>query len=171
MSDRGRVGDLEIDQDLVQQRRDWRVQRIGWAVMGLILLAACLGLFGHGPLSRATAGDGGGPLQAEYERFCRLQTATTLRLRIQPAAVRDGRARLWLDRDYLNAVSLGAVVPEPERVEVGSDRIMYEFAVDESGEGPAVVSFELEPQRPGLLRGAAGLEDGPSIPLRMWVHP
>src|SRR5687767_5732095 len=35
-----RVGDLEIGQDLKYQKRQWTVQRAGWAIMCLLLLAA-----------------------------------------------------------------------------------------------------------------------------------
>ncbi len=38
-----RVGDLEIDQDLAFERRQWSVQRVGWGVGALIIVAALLG--------------------------------------------------------------------------------------------------------------------------------
>ena len=38
-----RVGDLEIHQDLPFQRRSWTVQRVGWAIMALVVLAGLLG--------------------------------------------------------------------------------------------------------------------------------
>lgn len=39
---------------------EWRLQQMGWVVMGLIVVLALLGVFGTGPLSwsRATAPDG-----------------------------------------------------------------------------------------------------------------
>ena len=38
-----RVGDLEIEQNLAQRRREWTIQRIGWVMMALFALAALLG--------------------------------------------------------------------------------------------------------------------------------
>ncbi len=35
-----RVGDLQINQDLDYQRREWTIQRVGWVVIGLIVCAA-----------------------------------------------------------------------------------------------------------------------------------
>jgi hypothetical protein len=60
---------MEIETDLEFQRRVWRVPRVGWLIIGAAVVAALLGLFGTGPLSRAST-DGGG-LTVEYDRFAR----------------------------------------------------------------------------------------------------
>jgi len=56
MSKAERAGDLEIDEDLSFQRREWRVQRGGWVVMAVLILLALLGLTGRGPIRQPTAG-------------------------------------------------------------------------------------------------------------------
>jgi hypothetical protein len=49
-----RIGDLEIRQDLSFERRDWMMQRLGWAVIGLLILAGLTGLTGSsGPMTLA----------------------------------------------------------------------------------------------------------------------
>ena len=48
-ADSHRHGDLEIDEDLPFQRREWFAERVAWAVMALLIAAALLGLFGTGP--------------------------------------------------------------------------------------------------------------------------
>ena len=71
----------------------WALQRIGWAVMALVVLVGLVGLFGTGPLSRATAGEEEAPLFVEeYERFARFMLPTTLRVRLDPMG--QGEARL-----------------------------------------------------------------------------
>jgi hypothetical protein len=37
---RGTSREIEIDEDLDFQRRYWRVQRVGWALLALFLVAA-----------------------------------------------------------------------------------------------------------------------------------
>lgn len=71
-----RIGDLDIAQDLEHQRREWVIERIGWAIMALILLAALAGLLGSGPLSNARIDHPGSHLSAEYNRFERYQSPT-----------------------------------------------------------------------------------------------
>lgn len=66
MAEHARKGGLEVSQDLNFQRREWVVQRVGWVVMAVLLVAALLGLFGPGPLSKSIAGSASGPVRAEY---------------------------------------------------------------------------------------------------------
>ena len=56
-----------VQEDMAFQRRMWIVQRIGWALLGVISLAALCGLFGNGVLSKRTAT--GAEMSIEYERF------------------------------------------------------------------------------------------------------
>ena len=65
------VGDLEIEQDLGFEERAWRVQRVSWFIMFLVIALALIGLFGTGPLSSARTGSSGDEFSANYERFAR----------------------------------------------------------------------------------------------------
>lgn len=167
---------LQIDQDLAFQRRTWIVERAGWAGMGLLVLAALAGLFGGGPLSQATAGAPGGALWLEYDRFGRLLSPATLRVHIGAAG--EGTARIWLDRAYLSDVKLEGVVPEPDSVEAASDGLVFVFRVAEPGP-PSSVTFDLQPERFGLLTGHAALvsagagvgETDPRVRFRQFIYP
>jgi hypothetical protein len=165
-----RVGTLEVAQDLEFQRRSWTVQRIGWVVMALVIVAALLGLFGPGPLSSATAGEQGGALWAEYRRFGRYASPSTLRIHLGTGAARDGEARVWLSREYLEGVRIQHITPEPDSVEAGLDRITYAFRVAEPGQ-PVAVTFHLELQQIGPTTGRVGLPDGPSLTFSQFVYP
>jgi hypothetical protein len=72
-----RSSQLQIDEDLAFQRREWKIQRVGWGAMALVIIAALLGVFGTGPLSNATLEREG--LRLEYERFCRFAAANGYR--------------------------------------------------------------------------------------------
>ena len=165
-----RRGDLQIGEDVDFLRRAWRVQRVGWALLVLILLAALLGLTGTGPLSQATAGSEGGPVRVEYERFVRANAVTDLRVRLGPGVPREGRARLWFDRQYLHKVEVTGVVPEPESVEVSPDRVTYVFLAAEGG-GPVELAFDLKPMRFGSWSGRMGAGDAEPVHLRHFVYP
>jgi hypothetical protein len=169
-----RVGDLEVDQDLEFQRREWLAERIGWAVMALLVLAALLGLFGTGPLTRATAGDRAGPLWIEYERFNRLLAPSTLRVHLGAGAALGGEARVWLDRRYLESIQLQRVMPQPDGVEAAPDRMVFVFRVAEPDQ-PTAITFSFKPEHVGSLPGRAGLagaapSDQP-LRFRQFVYP
>jgi hypothetical protein len=165
-----RIGDLEIDQDLAFQQRAWTVQRIGWASIALLILAALLGLFGPGPLSNATAGAPGADLWLEYERFERFKAPTTLRVNVGPGAVRDGVVRITLDRAYLDQVQVEQVMPQPESVETGPDRFTYTFKLNDPAQ-PTAITFHLNPQAIGRLSGRVGLDGEQAIGFDQFVYP
>ncbi len=110
-----RVGDLEIDLDPDFERRILRFQQAGWAVLGLIVLAALLGLFNTGLFSKAVVADPEVPLRLEYDHFLRYQAPQRLRIRVGPLAAPDRRVRLWISDDYLEGVQVRQIDPRPER--------------------------------------------------------
>jgi hypothetical protein len=159
-----RVGDLELGQDLDYQRREWAFERAGWVVMALIVVAALLGLFGDGPLSRTTTGNE--PLRLEYNRFVHRNAPE--RLRVSVAAAGD-EVRLWVSRGYLEQVELREVSPRPDRVEPAGDRDEFVFRVARPGR-PFTVIFRVEPEALGSVAGRVGVGDD-AVDFRQFVYP
>lgn len=56
---------VQVSEDLDFQRKEWRVQRIAWTCMAVLILAAALGAAGSGPLSSRTAKARGGHLAVD----------------------------------------------------------------------------------------------------------
>src|SRR5688500_11374240 len=69
VSEPKRVGAIEVDQDLDHVRSLWRVQRVGWVIMLLLVIGGLLGLFGKGPLAEHQVQTNG--LTLDYDRFAR----------------------------------------------------------------------------------------------------
>jgi hypothetical protein len=153
---------MEVETDLKFQRRVWRAQRIGWLVIGAAILAALLGLFGTGPLSRAST-DGGG-LRVEYDRFARREQPMRLRL-VLPESKLD--AQVSLARDYLEGLRVEQVVPEPKEVEVVGRWLVYHF----SGPGPLAVTFDVQPIAFGRLAGLAEISPGEGVSFQQFIYP
>ena len=168
-----RIDGLDVDQDLDFQRRSWVVQRVGWVLMTLFVLAAAIGLLGSGPLSHARA-EAPGAMSVDYQRFARLETSETLTVRLEPAAIVGSSIRLSLDRRFLDSARMASVLPPPTRVESATGRLIYVFAVAEPS-APMVVSFHFEPQEIGRHRGIVGLESATpatrSIAFHRLVYP
>lgn len=170
MSDLPRVGDLEIGQNLDFERRMQTVQYVSWAVMGLLLLAALLGLFGTGLLSKTSLGDPGGPLWMEYDHCLRSQAPQQLRIRVGPGAIRDGKARLWLNESYLERVRIRQIAPQPESVELDPAGQTFTFAAENLDE-PATIMFYMVPERAGLLSGQIKLAGNEPFSFHQFVYP
>ena len=170
MGHQNRVGDLEINQDLPFQQLSWKLQRIGWGVMALIVVAALAGLLGPGPLSNATAGEKDSMLWVEYNRFERYQSPVMLRIHLGPGAAQDGKARLSINRDYIENIELQHIDPEPESVEVGAQSTAYLFKVADP-EKPTAITFHLEPNTRGWLPVRIGLPGAPPLSFRQFLYP
>jgi hypothetical protein len=159
-------GDLQINEDLAFQRRDWFAQRIGWGVLGLVLVAGLLGLTGSGPLSRVTRSDGGS-LTVEYDRFVRHGSLANLTFRTRPGAVTD--ARIAIDRGFLVANDLQRLVPEPDTTRSRGDEI--EFAYEVAPGGALNARWTFEPEDIGRHTTTVRLNDGAPVEIRQFTYP
>lgn len=164
----GRVGDLEIAQDLDFQRREWIAQRTGWVTLALVAVAALLGLFGTGPLSDAAAEQG--PLRLGYGRFERQEAATELRVEVAAGNAQQAELRLWLSEAYLDDVRIQRISPEPDHAEAGFKRTVYVFRVGDPNQ-PAGIRVEFEPTEIGRLSGRLGIVDGQEVEFTQFVYP
>jgi hypothetical protein len=163
--------ELEIKQDLVFQRREWAVQRIGWWILTAFVVAALLGLFGGGPLSSARAGHPDAPLRVEYERFVRVGAPTRLTLRGNMTGLtpRSG-LRLRIRRDYFEAFRVERIAPEPASIAIGDEEVDLHFGADAVGSGLFTIIFEIEPVEPGLQGAAFRVNDAAGVTFRQLTY-
>ncbi|MDQ3657829.1 MAG: hypothetical protein M3457_22490 [Chloroflexota bacterium] len=164
-----RVGDLEIDQDVGFEQRQWKIQRAGWVVMALIVVAALSGVFGSGPLSAATAGDEE-TLVVHYQRFVRHQGQGELVVKVGPNQASAGEVEFWITMEYLGEIDLQGISPEPDEVRSAGDRQVFVFLVDDPAQ-PLEVTITYFPNGLGRVSGAAGLLDGASVSFTQFGYP
>ena len=75
-------------------------------------------------------------------------------------------------------VKLEGVTPEPESVELAADGLLFIFPIAEPGR-PSIVTFELQPERFGLLTGRAALArtaarpsgTDPQVQFSQFIYP
>ena len=162
--------ELEVDRDERFQRREWRIQRISWVLVTLIIVAGLLGAFGGGPLAHATASASGVPIRLDYDRTVRYEVPSELRIILDPSAIRpDGVTQLWLPHRYLDHVAIEQVTPQPVRTIGGASGALYEFHLT-PGQA-AVVSFTVKPRRAGMIDGQLVLPDRRGLSFRQFVFP
>lgn len=165
-----RVGDIEVDQDLAFQRREWRFERAGWVLIGLVVVLAALGLFGSGPLSSATAGSDDAGLTVAYQRFVRHTGEGEVTIRIDARHARDGQVEVQIDGTYLAGLQVRSVHPEPVEVRAGPDGLTYLFALGEDAT-ELEVSLDFRPQEIGRIHGEVTLADGTAVAFSQFSYP
>jgi hypothetical protein len=170
MAEIKRVASLDIGEDLDFTRRQWRVQRVGWVVILLILLFGLAGGFGGGAISHTTATTGA--LTLDYERFVRQRGPTSLALQIAPGAANagDDQVAVWIDNTFLDAIDLEAIEPEPAESLAGADRVVYHFALADPAR-PAKITLAYQPATVGMVTIHAGIVGGDALAVDQFTWP
>ncbi len=160
---------LQLTENPAFQRSNWRWQRIGWVAMAALVAAAAAGVFGQGPVARVEA-SAGGTLTARYERYARENTPVALRVDVAPAAFRDGRIELMIDREFLAAMQIVEVQPQPLRIVALSDSLLFRFD-STAATTPVPVHFTFRPVEIGTHTARLWMADGTALRLRQFVFP
>ena len=154
---------LQIDQNLEFQRREWRVQRLGWWALAAFIAAAILGVFGGGgPLGRARAATPDTALSVEYERFLRVGAATRLTIHV----ARGGPADLRISRAWFDRMRLQRITPEPAAIDIGVTETVLSFA----NAAPFTLVIDAEPLQSGRYRATLAVGGGPPLTFRQFVY-
>lgn len=161
--------DLQINQDLSFQEREWSVQRVGGILLAAIVVLGLLGLFGTGPLSSATTGSIDDGLKLSYERFVRHDGQTSWEVHISPDQISNGQVELWVSSDYLDSVDIERISPQPDQVRNEGDRLVYIFPA--SADEPMSVTFSFRPDSLWRLSGDIGIADGPALSFDQVSYP
>lgn len=148
------------------------IERIAFALLVLFVIAALLGLFGDGPLSESVASSADGQVRVEYQRFGRRVTPQSLEITV-PVPRGTTAVELAINDDYLRAVQITEIFPEPMDVNHQRPAGKLRFSTDDSGQS-MTVRLHLRPQHAGLLD--ARLTVGPpgkpaAVHFKQLVYP
>jgi hypothetical protein len=170
MAKNKRISGIDIDEDFKYQKREWRIEQVGWVLIWLLLIAAMLGVFGKGPLSDARIGDPTGAITVNYTRLERYRSPATIEVIVGPNQGQGGKFVLTLDRRFVDRIDIQRIDPEPDSVRSDSGRIAYEFELEDPAQ-PAHVFIDYEFEHFGLSQARLSLENGPELNLRQFVYP
>lgn len=157
---------IELPADEPFQRVEWLIQRAGWLLWAVVLLAGLLGLFGSGVLSNATAVSPESGIQVSYQRFLRYHQPAELRVTL---AESFAQSKLKLNREFLDSVQIVRIEPEPVDSTLMTDGIEYIFASSESTNSIVLVFFEYE--RMGKCQGKLQLNDSQPVAFSQFAYP
>ena len=147
--------DLDIDENLAFQIREWRVQRAGWWLLALFVAAGLAGVFGGGPLSSAGTAASGGRLRVEYERFIRRGALTRIAVHLDAAPAQAAQG-LRLSRRYFDGVRIQQVTPPPRTTQIGPSDVTMTFDVP----GQSTIVIDLEPLSAGTHQAVIAAANG-----------
>jgi hypothetical protein len=165
-----RTDDIEAGCDLSFERHWWRIQRVCWVVMSVLLVGAVAGVFGNGPLSKTTVHPPGGQVDVHYARLARRETPALLELRLDKRAVASGQVRIRLNRELVHRLRIKDIIPAPLVTEPLADGARFTFRTDPTSDSAAVV-FVQDPTTPGIVEGEVTVEGADPVRFRQFVYP
>jgi hypothetical protein len=121
-------GRLEIDENFAHHVHSWRVKRISWVVMGLLIVAALAGFLGPGPYSSTTA-QGPGGLHLEYDHISRYNAPAHLYLTV-PGGKED--LEVSVPTKFIKEIELEHIDPEPKEMRLSGEKHTWIFPRQES---------------------------------------
>ncbi len=140
-------GGLEFRSNRKFQERYWRIERIGWVCMALLLIAALAGLTGAGgPLSRGhvQAGDA----RMDYPRISRWAMADEMTVTFENS--RAGEVEFLLPEGFLKVYSIEAITPQPVAMKAVAHGQLFRVALG-GGTGRKTVKLSLRATAPAWL--------------------
>lgn len=158
-----RLGMLELDEDLEFQRREWLLERAGWAVLFAIVLAGLVGLLGSGPLSGAQTATVDGSIAVQYGRIIRWQSPQFLEVEF----ARDEPRQIRVAASLMRTWSVQQVTPTPKEVTSTREETIYTFHGRERGR----VTVEYQARRIGAATGRLRFAGGREVVVRQVALP
>ncbi len=152
---------LDLKEEIDLQEKGWKVQRIGWVIIALIVIAAALGFFGLGPVSKQKQQFGNNSI--EFERYMRYEAEVEIKLNVTP---NNGLAVLTVPQQYLESFEISKVMPQPEKQEIVNDNYQFTFLT----QSPSIVRVFLIPKKIGSVEGQITVNNQ-AITISQYIYP
>jgi|GEM_PF-3033160 len=153
----------QLSVNMAFQQREWVWQRLGWALMVLITVAALLGLLGGpGPLNTAEWGEPSQGFWAEGRHVERHHRPAQLTVHVDPRLAQGGALFLTIDRDYLHHMQATTITPMPTETRIVGPNLELRFALAPLNPDLRTITLFFEPDHIGrshatfVVRGETG---------------
>ena len=167
--------EIAVGSDLAFQRRWWRVERIVWVFFLCIVICDALGVFGRGPMAKATLDASNGAFQVKYEWVERFRTPSIMSILFSDKAIHNGQVQLWLSQKFVDPLGNQRIIPQPVSSRPVSGGILYTFDMGSQHLGQEnqqpTVQFALEPGTTGIYKLQIGSPGVNPVEARIIVLP
>jgi hypothetical protein len=156
-----------VQEDMDQQRRAWRFERIGWFVLLTLVALTLAGLFSKGPLSSVEPQTADGKLKVSYERFSRNGAQDDFV--ITSAGIPGEMRYLVLSGELLKGVSIESLNPQPAHSRSDGGDLVVPMKAD--SKGIATLYLTVRSNGVGLYYGRIRLLDGAELSIPKFIYP
>lgn len=160
---------IDKPESLAQQRREWLMERAGWAVIGITLAAAMLGGLGPGILGKREVTSADGSLRITYFAIERYEAPCELEIELLRPDEEAG-GELVISRSLADRTTLEQIVPPPTSIVPQGDQLVLSFPADaDTGTGKLIYRYKHDHY--GFLRYEVGLTGKEPVSVQQLVLP
>jgi len=156
-----------VKENIKVQQVHWRIERVGFVALIVLITLALLGVFSSGPLSQVQQQTESGNLAVEYQRFIRNGATSELIFTLHS---RPGQTvEMTLDDALLEEGTVEGMVPEPVSsfAHKGAGLVLR---LQANAEGLATVRLAMRSSGIGSYRYSVHA-NGESLPLHQFIYP
>lgn len=165
------IGQEPPADELDFHRKEWTIERVGWFLIALLVVAGLLGLLGRsGPLADAQVRTADGRVWLEYNRLTHRDTSARLHYTVDPALVQNGAVQVWLGGDFFHEAQVEQVSPTPASMVTEGDTVVLTFEV-RSPTAPLQFFIHYSITPPGTLKGQTGVVGAGPLEFTTLVYP
>jgi hypothetical protein len=152
---------LQLDERIKMQENGWKAQAAGLVFILGLVLAAAIGLFGNGLVSKKRLAKNAAEI--EYQTFYRFEARMELKIKTRNAT--DG-ILISFPNSYLQHFEIESILPEPSSTKFHNDKLLYFF----DGEDNINVTYYLIPRKVGSVEGSIQVGEN-QFPLNHFIFP
>lgn len=157
MSKVSRVASLDIPSETQFEAKEWRVERLGWIGMALIIILGGLGLLGgEGPFNTLQLGSLGDKIWVESRRVIRNQAPFELKIYATTEQSFVGTTTLHINKSYAETFVIESFSPTLIQEQVTPSVNSYDFVTPNGG--PATLVLRMRPIRFGIQHATISIE-------------
>lgn len=151
---------MDMQDEIELHTTGWVIQRAGWAILVLILLAASLGVFGDGLLSNTQTGDA--TTTIGFERFGRFESQMEIKVNTNTR----GLVEIKIPQPYLRKMEVDKIVPLPDKQKIENDKLVLTFPASDIAE----LTVYLLPQKTGAISTSIEV-NGKKFDVSHFIYP
>lgn len=156
-----------VEEDIALQRRIWRIERIGWYVLLVVVVLTLCGLFSHGLLSSAVASSKTKDVVVEYERYHRSGAVNTMVIhtRGKPREVHT----VVIGKSMMEGFSIDSIQPQPKSSSGNEQGLRLTMEGDAHGESSLYLGWTSNGL--GLYHSKIAVEGGGEVSITQFIYP
>ena len=160
--------EFPVREDMKWQQNEWRLQKAGYALLFLFVIAGACGFFSKGFISNQQASAADGRLTVEYEHFGRRQSNMDMTLRLRQLS--GDRYKVVISGEAMDNFQVQTLQPQPDEAWSSENKLVLIWHRRPQQESAAVwIAFQ--PQGFGHFPIKVALDDRSQVQFSQFIYP